>query len=73
MILILPIPKIFDNIYIHMLVTWYVDYIKHFLTYFANKFCENRISTFFLAANRFSPILCVYFQYVQNFKVALTL
>ena len=70
MILILPITKIF---YKNMLATWYVNLNKHFLAYFVNNSLKIAYSYDFLAENRFLPILCVYFQYAQNFEVALTL
>ena len=40
---------------------------------FCQKFRENRMFLRFLADNRFLPIRCVYYQYVQNFEVALAL
>ena len=64
---ILPKTKIFNQIYTSMLIR-----INIFLLILPKPV---KIACFydFLAENRFLPILCVYFQYVENFEVTLTL
>ena len=54
-----------------MLVTQYADQNQHFLNYFVKNSMKIACFYDFLAENQFLPILCVYFQYVQNFEVAL--
>ena len=63
-ILILPITKMFDKKYACNLVCRLELAIP---CLFCQKFRENCMFPHFL------PILCVYFQYVQNFEVALKL
>ena len=64
-ILILPITKIFDKIYACELT---------FPNLLYRKFRENRMFLWFFSRKSiFAYSLCVYFQYFQNFEVALTL
>ena len=70
MILILPMTKIFVKIYACNLVS---SLELTFSYYFAENSVKIARSYAFLAENQFLPILNVYFQYVKNFKIALTL
>ena len=66
MILILPIPKIFDKIYACNLES-------RLGLAFPYLFCQNFGETRMFLRFLFLPILCIYFQFVPNFEVALKL
>ena len=70
MSLTLPITKIFDKIYACNMVCRLELEFFYFFTQNSVK-----IACFydFLTENRFLPICCVYFQYVQHFEIALIL